>query len=401
MMSRWSRYLLPAAFMAAGILFILLSLVERRPLTGALSAVKPTRTVEPLLPTQTRPILTATAVSPSAALSPTPEPGPTATAAAPALVPSPAPPPTHAPGLPPDARQRFGVAGQTNDVAPAVAAGLPIRAFYDWRVAVSPPHDNYWQTIRVGEEGIKTDLDLLAEAIAANPGAVWMIGNEPDVKWQDNVTPERYAVLYHDAYAFIKARDPSARVAIGGVAQSTPLRRAYLDVVLDSYRAAYGRPMPVDVWTIHAYTLREEAGSWGVDIPPGMDGTLGRQYEIADHGDLNIFSQNLIDFRAWMAERGYQERPLAVTEFGIIMPPDYGFPPEMIAEYMAQAFDFLLTAANETGYPADGGRLVQQWFWYSLYDSPDYYPSGNLFDRPSGQLTFLGRAFAEYVKCIP
>ena len=53
-----------------------------------------------------------------------------------------------------------------------------------------------------------------------------MIGNEPDVRWQDNVTPERYAEIYHDIYTFIKERDPGAQVVIGGVAQSTPLRRA-------------------------------------------------------------------------------------------------------------------------------------------------------------------------------
>ena len=28
--------------------------------------------------------------------------------------------------------------------------------------------------------------------------------------------------------------------------------------------------MPVDVWNVHNFVLREERGSWGVDIPPGI-----------------------------------------------------------------------------------------------------------------------------------
>ena len=40
------------------------------------------------------------------------------------------------------------------------------------------------------------------------------------------------------------------------------------------------------------------------------------------------FQQNIIDFRAWMAERGYGDKPLMVSEYGILMPAEYGFPPE-------------------------------------------------------------------------
>ena len=70
---------------------------------------------------------------------------------------------------------------------------------------------------------------------------------------------------------------------------------------------------------------------------------------------------------------------LAVTEFGILHPSDYGFPPEVVAEFMVDTFDFFMTAANDTGYPADDYRLVQWWFWYSVFDSGDF-PTGNLYD---------------------
>jgi hypothetical protein len=184
-------------------------------------------------------------------------------------------------------------------------------------------------------------------------------------------------------------------VGIGGISQSTPLRRAYLDRVLATYRANYG-PMPIDIWTVHAFTLREEVDSWGVGIPPGMSDELAIHYEIADHGNITIFQQNLLDFREWMAEQGYADRPLAVTEYGILLPNDYGFPPELVADFMTQSFDFFLNTAGEHGYQPDGGRLVQWWFWYSIYD-PLEFQAGNLFDRPAGELTWLGNLFADYV----
>ena len=47
----------------------------------------------------------------------------------------------------------------------------------------------------------------LTNAIANNPGARWLIGNEPDRRTsiQDNVEPHIYAGAYHELYYLIKA----------------------------------------------------------------------------------------------------------------------------------------------------------------------------------------------------
>jgi hypothetical protein len=297
-------------------------------------------------------------------------------------------------------RERFGIASGTSDIGQAYEAGLPIGSGLSWRILFDPPLPaalDYWQMVRVSEAGLAAGWtwEDVARAVRANPGSIWIVGNEPDVIWQDNVTPERYAHVYYDVYTFIKNLDPTAQLAPAGISQSTPLRRAYLDRVLETYRANYGQ-MPIDIWTIHAFTLREEADSWGVDIPPGMSDELAIEYEIADHGNIAIFQQNLLDFREWMAVQGYADRPLAVTEYGILLPNDYGFPPELVADFMTQSFDFFLNTAGENGYAPDGGRLAQWWFWYSIYN--DQAPeAGNLFNRPNGELTWLGREFAEYV----
>jgi len=302
------------------------------------------------------------------------------------------------PSMPPPGRERFGVGVPMGPIADYPVERLGIGWYLNWRVEVEPPRPGgvtFWQMVRVSEEGYRPDPAAIRAAALANPGSVWLIGNEPDVIWQDNTTPERYAVLYHELYSLVKSVDPTARVAIGGVAQPTPLRLAYLDRVLEAYQATYGHPMPVDVWNVHNFILREERGSWGVDIPPGMRADVGILHEIADHDNIEVFRDQILTFRRWMAERGQRERPLVVSEYGIVMPADYGFDPGRVEAFMTATFDFFLTAVDESlGYPADDYRLVQWWCWYSLADT--MYPTGNLFDPVTREPTPLGVAFARY-----
>jgi hypothetical protein len=189
-------------------------------------------------------------------------------------------------------------------------------------------------------------------------------------------------------------------VAAGVVSQPTPLRLEYLDRVLAAYRNLTGTAMPVDIWAVHNSILREERGSWGVDIPPGIGANTGMLYEIEDNDRLDIFQSQVVAFRVWMRDRGYQDRPLYLSEFSILMPAEYGFPPERVIAFMTGAFDYLLSAADANlGYPGDGYRLVQRWAWYSVADTGEWghYPTGNLFDPVTKEMTAVGRAFADYV----
>jgi len=299
----------------------------------------------------------------------------------------------------PDCQRRTGVSGRNEMVIGAYQSGLQFGQYLNWWAEADPPElgDVYfWQMVSVTAAGPVSSWEKLGQIVDARPGSIWVVGNEPDIVWQDNTPAERYAEIYHDVYAIIKQRDPTAQLAIAGVGQPTPLRLAYLDIVLETYLETYGEPLPVDIWTVHAFVLREERDSWGVGIPPGMLADQGELYELTDHNNLDYFQQNLIDFRLWMAERGYRDRPLAVTEFGILHPAEYGFPPEVVADFMIGAFDFFATAANETGYPADDNRLVQWWFWYSVFDGGDF-PTGNLYDPETDQLTPLGQLFSSLV----
>ncbi len=271
--------------------------------------------------------------------------------------------------------------------------------YLDWTARRDPPRPGgleYVQMARLKGGRLSPDAASLEQIARANPGSLWLIGNEPDVPWQDNVTPEAYARLYHDAYQAIKAGDPSARVAAGGISQPTPLRMAYLDRMLLAYRAAFGSFPPLDAWHIHNFILREERDSWGVGIPPGFEESQGWLYEVEDHGNLELFARQIRSFRQWMADRGYRACPLIVSEYGILMPADYGFPPEAVEAFLRETFSFFQQARDqETGDPFDDGRLVQRWCWFSAAD-PNY-PTGNLFDPDTGGLTRLGEAFRAWV----
>ncbi len=406
----YGRRALPAWLIGAGVLLLAIwALTRPGPAPAPEPAVNPTpsRTPEPIIPTRT-PVAAVSATDPL----PDPCPGTEDCSPPPTLLtPSPDGPPvaptSHLPIPSPPHRltipapgdpARFGVTAAVGDVAPALAAGLPFGSFLNWRTLAEPPEDvAFWQMLRLTEAGPRQSWEEIGALVDANPGNRWIVGNEPDVVWQDNVTPPAYARIYHDVYTFIKGRDPTAVLVIGGVSQPTPLRRAYLDAILAAYADAYGEAMPVDIWNVHAFVLREEVDSWGVGIPPGMGDARGRLVEIQDHADLAILRQDVRDFRAWMAARGYGDRPLVVTEYGVLLPADYGFPLEVVAGFMTGSFDYFLEATGPDGYAADGGRLVQWWFWFSLHDPVDY-PTGNLFEPSTGRLTPLGQVFAAYLR---
>jgi len=280
-------------------------------------------------------------------------------------------------------------------------AGAPA-LYVNWRVVPKPPDTGgirFGQMVRTSKDTISPELGVIQAAARRNPGSLWLIGNEPDVVAQDNATPEQYAKSYGIAYRAIKEADPSAQVAIAGVSQPTPLRVAYLDRVLAAYRQQYGTEMPVDVWNVHAYILREQRDSWGVGVPPGMAVDQGQLYEISDHADMAIFRRQIADFRRWMAERGQRDKPLIVSEYGILMPEDYGFPPEVVGRFLVDTFDYFMQARDEqTGYPADDNRLVQTFCWFSA--TALGWPTSNLFDSATHAITPVGKAFRDYVAAL-
>jgi|GEM_PF-443184 len=322
---------------------------------------------------------------------------------------------------------RFGV-GAGPDINQYDVAALNLGWYVDWQSTQSPRPPaglEYVQTIRLKQgdtDGwvlVSPSPAQLTATVQANPGSLWLIGNEPDSPYQDDIVPRAYAHAYHDLYYLIKGLDPAAQVAIGGIVQPTPLRFAYLDTVWETYRQAYGETMPVDVWNIHTFILRETIAPpnpepcgpnttpvWGAYIPPGISAQMGELYCVRDMDSIEIFKQRIRAFREWMAEKGERNKPLIVTEYGVLFPEDYSdedgqkLSAERVSVFMQSTFDFFL---NETdpliGYPYDEDRLVQRWAWFSL-SSPPYYWGGTLFDPATKALRLLGSDFQAYTGAL-
>lgn len=246
----------------------------------------------------------------------------------------------------------------------------------------------------------------LDTAVAANPGAVWYVSNEPDRRiYQDDIEPGVYARAYHDLYAQIKSLDPTARIFAGSIVQPTPVRIKYLDMVLDAYQELYDASMPVDGWSIHNFILNEASCNhfppsecWGADIPPGIDDAEGLRVDVQDNDNFTIFVQQIERFREWLKKRGYANAPVYLSEYGVLMPAGYGFDPDFtpsrVNTFMNKTFDYLLNTTDPVyGNPNDGGRLVQRFSWYSTSD-PQF--NGRLFEPDSGQRTLIGDNYAAY-----
>lgn len=350
---------------------------------------------------------------------------------------------------------------------PVTAAGdvrvLNAGWYVDWHVnsnPVRPGGMDYMPMVRVHQKlvcgsGVTADREKCpylneyeyspnASAITAfaqaNPGSTWLLGNEMDrVDWppngsspgggQDEMQPTLYPVFYKELYDLIKGADPTAKIAIGGVIQATPLRLQYLTTIWDTYKQLYGVDMPVDVWNVHNFINAEfcqkeddKAGGkelicYGGAIPPGSDTLIGAYYgEDWKHIDRVTFDQQIRAMRQWMKDRAQQEKPLIVTEYGVLYPKIGDCPqplpgggcgdpnwvdltnPQVIQDFMIWTFDYFADTKDcAIGYAADDCRLVQRWAWFSLENVGwSFNINGVLFDHTTKQLAPAGERFRQY-----
>lgn len=116
---------------------------------------------------------------------------------------------------------------------------------------------------------------------------------------------------------------------------------------------------------------------------------------------MGIFWDNVRAMRAWMKDKGYQDRPLVISDYGILWPAWYApqFTPLRVSQFMTRTFDSFLSGTDpDLGYPADDYRLVQAWAWYSLSDDQQY--NGYLFHSSSQSLSLMGETYAAYTGAL-
>jgi hypothetical protein len=258
--------------------------------------------------------------------------------------------------------------------------------------------------------------------ILANPGDFWIIGNEPDTIYesQDDLVAEVYADRFFSLATIIRHLDPTAKIGFGTIVQPTSIRLRYLEKAWDRLVIRAGSVQAasslIDVWITHGFIMNEMVNQWGTGVPPGFENDHADAIHITDMSDTyspSIFTTRIKKFRQWMKEKGEQNKPLWITEFGSYLPPItrpsdnfYTVPDAVSLQYMIKTFDFMMDAADPSiGMPLDKNHLVQSWFWYSLNDHR-YSFGGSLFniDLTDSQgnplppsLTQIGTAYLNYV----
>ena len=218
--------------------------------------------------------------------------------------------------------------------------------------------------------------------INANPslypnGTTWLIGNE--IIWDDGRTPLKYAKDYHYYYYGLKGINSTFKIAIGSIITSVQYNRPgftgtpyeLLNAIRAAYQSEYGVPMPVDVWNIHPYVWKKSS----VQL------------------ELDDFKLQLNQFRDWMKSVGEQDKPLIITEYGLL---EYHEEQWMI-DYMLGSFEILLSKGYANGMPSDEGRLVQRWAWF-VHNTEPYWTHCALYNGDTFDMRPLGRAYANHPK---
>ena len=122
---------------------------------------------------------------------------------------------------------------------------------------------------------------------------------------------------------------------------------------------------------------------------------------VNDHDNLDQIVQQIRDFRVWLADRGQRNKPLIDTEHGILMTEDLGFTYPRVRDFMLGSFNRFLNDLVDPnlGYPEDGNRLLQEWFWFAL--AVDNFEgratNTGLYSGQTRLIKPLGNDFANFV----
>jgi hypothetical protein len=229
---------------------------------------------------------------------------------------------------------------------------------WGWRAPTLAGHERLYV---IWSNEVKADRGQIPAAMLAHGAAWWSLGNEPNDPNQDYCTPEEYAELYH-IYEGWAAGAPRCGILPAGIANAD---WEWAQAFREAYRHKYGRYPRTDGWNIHNYILES-----------GLD-----PYDVAE------FGRRILAFRRWMESIGEGDKPLFLTEFGVLYgngccdrPVD---PPEKLETFMGDAVQWLQKSDAVSG-----------WAWFATYTK---LYNGSLM-TPAGDLTPLGETYSELAR---
>jgi len=194
--------------------------------------------------------------------------------------------------------------------------------------------DRYWGYLHETDE-INGPVQFGAW-VDANPGKIWIIGNEPNLTGQDGLTPTEYARMYWTYYDFISSRDPTARFATAAcsgdaVPGNVDGTISYWNQVFTVWHNLHGATdMPVDIWNFHCYATTANRNAQDV---------------------IDLYVQPFIDWVRTVEGGIYAEAEIWCTEFGV------GFwHGPLNAEWVAPFMQRECLLFEQAG--------VDRWFWF-------------------------------------
>jgi hypothetical protein len=311
---------------------------------------------------------------------------------------------------------RFGITSALGTEGYDIAS-LGVGGYLDWGASTTPSLPDgveYVRVLRLRNDVYSSTVANLPTWVSSYPGSIWLVGNEPDTTYggQDALTGEVYADRFFYLATQIRLLDPTAMIGFGTIVQPTPIRMRYLDHAWTRLVSLAGSVSAasdlIDIWSIHSFILNEYPYQWGTGVPPGFESDFADAVIITNFADtysITKFQQRIVAFRTWMNNKGERNKPLWITEYGSLLPPeDPPDGPDYVnvsdtdtTNYMLATFDYLLNATNSlTGLSDDGNRLVQRWFWYSMNDHR-YNFGGSLFDPDNEKIaTLVGDGFIDF-----
>lgn len=211
--------------------------------------------------------------------------------------------------------------------------------------------------------------DACTAWIQANPGRVWIIGNEPNLGLASNggaLTPIQYAEMYYQSSALIRAADPTARIAVAdvgggsytGTCQILPEDPyLWLERAIRFHKDLYG-VMNVDFWTLHLYT------KYTPDIS-------------TEKNKVRCFREHMLRLRRGGFWDGNFE--VWITEFGWHGGDQGNATPSNVSTFMTDLTEWLRTQPD-----------VTRWFWWP------WFPNLNLLEE--GSPTPLGLQYSNLAR---
>ena len=127
-------------------------------------------------------------------------------------------------------------------------------------------------------------------------------------------------------------------------------------------------------------------------FPVGIEAELGKYYPWQENTNMDFFKAHIVAMRTWMEERGYRDKPLIISEYGVLYPCSHWdtLPRPVVWTASMRSWTPLLSTCSpppttRLAIPPMATGWCSAWSWFSL-NCPTYEQApgvgfeGNLSD---------------------